>query len=410
MKDVYWAYAVLGATVLVLSTAAGPIKRRLWVSEPMLATLAGVALGPAGVALFRPEAWGHSTAILEQLARLTLAISLMGVALRLPNTWVRRRVKPLALILGVGMPLTWLVSSVCAWSVLGLPVNSAFLLGAILAPTDPVVASAIVTGKLAERSVEPDVRHLISAESGANDGLAFVFVMLPVLLFERGTEDALVHWVSVILLAQVVGSALLGAFFGYACGKLLERIYGSADSERGSLLAVSVALSLFILGTSALLHVDGILAVFAAGLAFNWVVREEEGHDEAHHERVQEAITRFFDVPVFFFFGMVVPWRDWFLLGWPALVFTLLLLLLRRVPVILLLYPRLSEVPRLKDALFLGWFGPMAVAAIVYATWGKVQQGRELLWQVASLAIFASILVHGITATPFTRWYARSRN
>lgn len=253
------------------------------------------------------------------------------------------------------------------------------------------------------------MRHLMSAESGANDGLGFLLLMLPALLIERAPEAALTHWLTVVLLVEVVGSILAGALVGYAVAKLVEWLYSREDSERGSLLAVSSALSLLLLGGTAALQGDGILAVFSGGLAFNWVIRDEEGHAEARHERIQETIIRFFDIPVFFFFGMVVPWQSWPELGWSAVIFVIAILLLRRIPAILLISRKLAPLRRRDDALFVGWFGPIAVAGMVYASWGKVREGGEQLWQLASLVIFVSILVHGMTATPFTRWYATRR-
>ncbi len=71
------------------------------------------------------------------------------------------------------MPLMWIISSICGWWILGLPVLQAMLLGALITPTDPVVASSIITSEMATKTVAEDTRHLISAESGANDGLAF---------------------------------------------------------------------------------------------------------------------------------------------------------------------------------------------------------------------------------------------
>lgn len=88
-------------------------------------------------------------------------------------------------------------------AVLGLPALQALLLGALVAPTDPVVSSSIVTGDLAEEHVDADARHLISAESGVNDGLAFLLVMLPALLLESSPAKALVHWTVVSLLGKV---------------------------------------------------------------------------------------------------------------------------------------------------------------------------------------------------------------
>lgn len=409
MDTLFLSYALLGLTALALALAAGWIERVLWISEPLLVTGVGILVGPAVLDLIDPERWGGQERLLEELARLTLAISLMGVALRLPDEWIRRRWRPLLVLLGVGLPAMWLVTSACGWLLLGLPLLQALLLGAVLAPTDPVAASTIVTGSFAEENIQADARHLVSAESGANDGLAFLLVMLPMLLLEHPPGEAVGRWLLVVLCGKVLGAVAGGALAGFGVAKLLERAYRGEHASRGSLLAVTVALSLALLGLAKLVHVDGILAVFSAGLAFNWVIRSEEGHEEARHERIQQTVKRFFDLPVFLLFGMLLPWTEWSGLGWSGVLFCAAVLLLRRIPVLLLLRRALPPLRTRRDALFVGWFGPIAVAAMVYASWAELREGTRELWVVASLVIFASIVVHGASSTPLTRWYGRAR-
>lgn len=408
MENVYLAYSILGVTILLLALAAEKIKQLLWMSEPLLATLVGVLVGQYGLEWLDFHHWDNSHLVLEELARLTLAISLIGVAFRLPDTWIRQYGGSLAILLLIGMPLMWLLTGLSAWQMLQLPLLEALLLGALITPTDPVVASSIVTGELAEKHVDADIRHLISAESGANDGLAFLLVMLPILLIEHAFPQAISEWLTAVLLGKVIASIMGGILLGYFTGKIVDWLYRHEHVHHRSLLAVSIALALACLGFAKLLHGDGILAVFAAGLAFNWLIRKEQGHREAQHERIQETTKQFLDVPVFVFFGMVLPFERWWEMGWPVLVFAMSILLLRRLPV-LLLYPFVKPLKNRYDALFVGWFGPIAVAAMVYIGWAEVKQGYEHLWVIGSLVIFVSILVHGITATPLTRLYANSQ-
>lgn len=409
MHELYISYVAIGLTVLVLSFSVRVVKEKLWLSEPLLAVLAGIAIGPYALDLVSPRLWGDEEKILEELARLTLAVSLIGVAFRLPHRWVYSHWRPLAVVLLAGMPLMWVMSSLCGLWILDLPVLETLLLAALIVPTDPVVASSIVTGPLAESHVEPDTRHLISAESGANDGLAFLLVMLPALLLDRPAADALAHWSTVVLFGKVLGSIAGGAVAGHLLSMALRRAHYRAPSEQSSLLAVSVAAAIALLGIARLLGGDGILAVFAAGLALNRGLGEKEGREKARFERLEGSITRFLDIPIFILFGLLLPWHGWWVQGWPLLAFGASILLLRRVPVVLVLCPWLAPVRRLRDALYVGWFGPIAVAAIVYVTWADVKQGYPHLWTIGSFVIFASIVVHGITATPLTRLYHAKR-
>ena len=396
--------AAVGGLVLVLGLLSGLIRRSI-LSEPLVALLVGVLIGPAALGLLDPASWGsQEETILEQAARLTLAISLMGVALRLPKGEPFRGWRSLAVLLGLVMPLMWLASGLLVYLILGLPLLVALLVGAVVTPTDPVVSSTIVTGELAEKNLPDRVRYTLSAESGANDGLAYPFVFLPILLLSRPPEEALSHWFTHTLLWEVGVAVVFGVLVGYGAGRLLEWAHGKGVVEQTSFLAYTLALSLAVLGFAKLLGSDGILAVFVAGLAFNAAVSES---DRAEEERVQEAVNRFFILPVFVLLGLTIPWQGWLKLGWAGLLLALAVLLLRRLPAVLALKPVLRRVRGTRDALFLGWFGPIGVAALYYANLSVSEAGVEEAWVVGSLVICASIFVHGLSATPLTRLYGK---
>ena len=199
-------------------------------------------------------------------------------------------------------------------------------------------------------------------------------------------------------------AVVFGALVGYGAGRLLEWAQGEGTIERTSFLAYTIALSLAVLGAAKLLGTDGVLAVFVAGLAFDAAVSES---DRAQEERVQEAVNRFFILPIFVLLGLTIPWEGWIGLGWSGLFLALAVLLLRRLPAVLALKPLLGRVRGTRDALFLGWFGPIGVAALFYANFSVSKAGVEEAWVVGSLIICTSILVHGLSATPLTRLYGR---
>ncbi|MDP8947827.1 MAG: cation:proton antiporter, partial [Actinomycetota bacterium] len=124
-------------------------------------------------------------------------------------------------------------------------------------------------------------------------------------------------------------------------------------------------------------------------------------------ERVQEAANRFFILPIFVLLGLTIPWEGWLELGWAGLFLALAVLVLRRLPAVLALKPLLGRVGGTRDALFLGWFGPIGVAALFYANLSVSKAGVEEAWVIGSLIICASILVHGLSATPLTRLYGK---
>ena len=124
----------------------------------------------------------------------------------------------LFVLLGIVMPLMWIVGGLLAYLIVGVPFWVAVLIGAIVTPTDPVVASSIVAGGVAERNLPAKLRHAISAESGYNDGLALPFVVLPVLVLTEPPGEAVGHWVTHTVLLEIVAGAALAALMGSPSG------------------------------------------------------------------------------------------------------------------------------------------------------------------------------------------------
>lgn len=403
MTEFNLALLAIGTLVLGIGLISRLVRHSL-LSEPILALLFGVIAGPVGLNWLNLSDWGEPTVVLEQTARLTLAFGLMGVALRLPRGYPVRQWYPLTILLGLGMPLMWLFGSAIAHSILGISWLDALLIGAIVTPTDPVVATSIVTGELAHQYLPASLRHAISAESGANDGLAYPLVLLPILLKQRPPSDVPLDWLGRVLVWEVGFAIVLGILLGLAAGYLLEWAERWDTIEKNSFLTYTVALSLTALGLAKLLGSDGILAVFVTGLAFGTIVSAQE---RAQEERVQEAFDRFFTLPIFALLGASLPWQEWVELGWRGVTLAVAILLFRRLPVLWLLAWQLGKLRRPRNIWFMGWFGPIGIAALYYANFVHRQTGLEDIWIVSSLVICTSIVVHGITATPFTLRYGR---
>lgn len=403
MSQLNIALVAVGGLVLIVGLASKPL-RRMYISDSLIALLLGILLSPTVLGLLDVASWGKQETILEEAARLTLAIGLMGVALRIPKGYAPRHWRFLAIVLGLVMPLMWLSTGLLVYWLLGLPFWVAMLIGAVVTPTDPIVSTDIVTGEVAEQNIPARLRHLISTESGLNDGLAYPIVLLPILLLTRTTSDALSHLLIRTILWEVGFAVVFGALLGYAAGRFLEWAEQKQLIEKQSFLAYTIALSLLSLGVAKLLGSDGILAVFVAGLVFDGVASASE---KAEEEQIQEAINRFFTLPIFLLLGLVLPWQEWLQLGWKGLLLVVAVLLLRRLPAMLALSPLMSRLKSLPDTLFMGWFGPIGVAALYYAHLSVHQTDIRDVWVVSSLLIVASIFAHGISATPFSQLYGK---
>ena len=218
----------------------------------------------------------------------------------------------------------------------------------------------------------------------------------------RGRRSS--RWFLHTLAWDVVGAALAGALLGYGAGWLLNRSEREGGMIRTARLAYALALALTALSLTRLIGSNGILAVPIAGLTYKLASAADQRHGQAD---VQEAINHFFVLPAFVLFGLVLPWQQWFALGWRGPLLAGAVILARRVPALLLVRRVLGAEWTVRDALFLGWFGPIGISALYYATTAQRLAGTDAVWTIGSLVIFTSILVHGLTAAPLTKHYGR---
>ncbi|WP_414621313.1 cation:proton antiporter [Calothrix sp. CCY 0018] len=185
------ALLALGGLIYSYGLVSRFIKERLYLSAPILSVLLGVIFGPFVLNIFDVESWGTQDIIVEEIARLTISIQLISTALRLRSAYPFRRLRSLAIMLGPLMLAMWFVSSALIYWILNIDFWVAILIGAVITPTDPVLAATIVTGNFAEDKLPSRVRNLLSAESGINDGLAYPFVFLPLLLLMQSPQEAI---------------------------------------------------------------------------------------------------------------------------------------------------------------------------------------------------------------------------
>lgn len=403
MQELDIGLALIGGLVLILGLFSRRLRQSA-INANMLALGAGVVAGPLVFDLLDVSRWLQQEVALEHIARITLAISLMEVALRLPKREFLQHLGSYATILLLLMPAMWLTSSLLVAIILGLPLWVALLIGAVVTPTDPVVSSSIVTGPLAEESLPGRIRHTLSAESGANDGLAYAFVVLPILVLEGSVAEALPQWILETVLVQVGAAALLGAGAGLVAGRLLLWSEATRSIEREPMMVFTLALSLSTLGVATLFGTDGLLAVFVAGVIFHLTVGR---HEDVEVEPVQGAVDQFFTIPIFALIGMAIPFQEWLDLGWAGIALVAAILAFRRLPGMLIVHRWVDPIRSWSDVLFLGWFGPIGIAALYYANYSLGHTGLEEVWVVGSLIIVSSIVVHGATAAPLTRLYAR---
>jgi NhaP-type Na+/H+ or K+/H+ antiporter len=413
-----WLLGFLVASMLlVLGAAAGLMNARLWISEPLACVAFGVAIGPLGLRLLTLDPAHNPLAhdVLREAARVTLAIAVLAAAMRLPRGWLRQNWVGLAVALGPGMLLMWAAgAAIMAWC-FNLPWIVCALLGAIIAPTDPVLSAPVVSGALARTAIPVDLRHAISAESALNDGLAGPIVLLPIAILQgaglHGLEQEIGGWVVSAVLWQVGSAMVVGAALGSAAGFLLKWATRQPGADRSSLLTIALALAVATLAGLQAIDGNGVLGAFVAGAVLKHAYDDEA---QEYQEHFNEAITRFFDLPIIILLGVAAPWSAWAGMGWKAVGLVAGVLFLRRIPAWLLLGRFMPWARHLPENLFAGWFGPVGAAAIFYVLEAKDMTGLDVLWPIVSLAAFASVVAHGVTGTHLSallglRVAARSR-
>lgn len=391
---------VVVGTLGVIVAALSARIRRLPLSEPLLALTAGVLLGPEvlDVIDLPPVTSDHIT--IHEASRILLAISVMGVALRYPFRAAQAQGRGVALLLAVALPVMALISTGLSMLILGTSFVAAVLIGAAVCPTDPVLASSVVTGEDAEHDLPARDRQLLSLESGANDGLALPLVLVAIAFAGSlsGTEAA------VEMVWQVLGAVVLGTVTGVAGGKALQLGERHGATEHGPLLLFTILLALLVLGASGLLNLDGVVAAFTAGLAFNLVSSGAERRSEV---AIDEVVNRFAVLPFFLVLGVMLPWHEWGRLGWPVVLLAVAVLALRRLPVVFALMRPLGL--RAPDAAYLGWFGPVGVSALFYLTLEAERVGvRPDVLAAGTLIVVASTVVHGLSSSPGLAAYRRA--
>lgn len=395
---------VIGGLALVLFGLSSRVVKRYALSPILLALVAGVAVGPHALDLLDPASVVVRGKLLEQLTRVALALSVFDIALRTRPDDLRADRRRLIVLLIVVMPGMWLVTSLGAGLLVGLPASAALVLGATLTPTDPGVASALVTGVTPNRSLPRRVRMSLQVEAGANDGLALPFVLLAGLLATADGGQVLGEWA--VEAGREIGVAVVvGAAVGYGL-RLLTDVAGIerlAEEDWFPLASTGVAVT--VLGLAHLLGGSGIFASFVAGLFFS------EGLPEDLREpihTVHRSVTKVALTVVFLTFGTVLPVDEWWpLLGAGGVAFAVWTLVVRRLPVA---FPALALTGTGPvSAAFIGWSGPLGAAAIYYLAFVEryAVADAERIFVAGSLAVAASVLGHALTSMAAVRAWRR---
>lgn len=431
-------WSVIVGLLLVLMALGGTVLARLPLSTAMLYLGVGLAVSPLGLGLLWADPQRHAL-LLERITEVVLLVSLFTAGLKLsPGLADRRWLLPLRLAL-VSMLVTIAGIAAAGYFLLQLPLGAAILLGGILAPTDPVLASDVQVQSPGDTD---RLRFALTGEGGLNDGTAFPFVLLGLgLLGLHELGEGGWRWLAVDVLWAGAAGLGVGTLLGLAVGRLvlfLRREHKEAVGLDDFLALGLIALSY---GVAVLLHAYGFLAVFAAGVALRHVEQSQTHRHAGASQAVQEAaidpdrsvadaaavhpehapafmaqavlgfnqqLERIGEVAVVIAIGgllWAVQWNHavwWFV--------PLLLLLIRPVSVAV----GLAGTPSSRGQRWLvGWFGIRGIGSLYYLLYainhGIAPELADVLVALTLSVVVASIVLHGISVTPLMAAYEGRR-
>ncbi|WP_315926954.1 cation:proton antiporter [Mesorhizobium sp. SP-1A] len=400
------AGTALAIGAVVLLTAWLPIVLRILpLSLPIVAVAAGY-LFPPGRWLEIARQTPISYSLIEHVTEFVILISLMGAGLRIqrPLSWHRWRTTARLILLA--MPLTIGAIALLGYAMIGLAWPAALLLGAVLAPTDPVLAAEVQAGAPNEEE-GGEVRFALTSEAGLNDGLAFPFVVLSMTLLTFSWQATWLRWLTMDLLWSVgcglaVGFAA-GRIFGWLTFRLPRLPLSKTDD---GLVAVGVTLISYALADFA--HGYGYIAVFVAAVTLRAEDRDNEFHSAMAD--LSEQIERILMVMLMAAFGAALAAGVLKPLSWSDALLGLIVLLIFRP---LICWLSLSRLPLPLGARgLISFFGIRGLGTFYYMAYaaGRIDlpQG-ERLWAIACFVVLVSVLIHGATSTPLMGWADRRR-
>jgi NhaP-type Na+/H+ or K+/H+ antiporter len=385
---------VFGGLLIVGALGSG-LAHRSFLSMTAVFVVAGFVLGQGGFGVLDFQAESEFVA---DLATVALIVILFRDGLEVEAEMLQTAWRLPARKLALGMPITGALVALATHTLTDLNWTESFLLGALLSPTDPVLSSSVVTNPRVPRLI----RHSLNLESGMNDGLALPAVLAFSAALVTNQKDFV--WYEFVL--QDIGLGLAyGVVLGFLAAWAMPRgrgVLGGIPEHHKALYVLGVAFATYGI-TVADPSGNGFIAAFVCAITLG-IRRPDLSH--TFSERAAD-IVEIVKLGIFVVFGALLTFDGLFADGWAAVAIVAFTLLLAR-PIaiwISLLGVRVDTATKA----FMAWFGPKGVATMTFSLLVLglgIEQG-ERIFDIAALAVFCSIIVHGLTDTPGSEWIAR---
>jgi NhaP-type Na+/H+ or K+/H+ antiporter len=456
LSDLNVVLAVLGAFMTLYGVISVKLKQQWYLGEALPAMLVGIILGPVSAKFLDSERWGsaepgQTAEIALGLMRVVIGVQLVIAGYQLPAKYNIKRWKEMFICLLPVMTLMWLCTTACIMATIPkLKLLGAMVIASCVTCTDPVLSQAVAKGPFADKYVPRHLREIISSEAGANDGFGFPFLMFATYLMRHahegpagdidaakmlharaedvgrlggGVGEAMKNWFIETWIYYVIMGIAYGAVVGYISCRSIKFALRRGWIDEQSYLLFPVAIGLFIIGTCGAIGTNDLVACFVAGNLLNWdgdfLAETLRRHDEVNH-----CLDVLLNFGGFMFIGTAIPWAEFhdpdgtgvtigrlFGLGFMVLIF-------RRIPAIIAMYKLMPKtVQNMKEALFMGYFGPIGVGAVFYREHMRHlfphpenadQEENDMLAIIGPVIywlVFFSIVVHGLSIPALNFFY-----
>ena len=340
----------------------------------------------------------NNVSLIRRLSEFVVIVSLTNAGLKIKKPFQWQTWKHAFWLLVITMPLTIIASAFVSSWILGLVPATAILFGAVIAPTDPVLASDLQTSIPSKNDISKS-RLGLTAEAGLNDGLAFPFTYFAIFMVSKGADYDLwlVEWLTVSVLYKIVIGSLIGWICGWLLYKLIFKMTSETHHSKISLGILSISLTLLPYAIAELFGSYGFIAVFIAACVFSRDEKKVKHMDNLHD--FTEEVERIFVALLFVFVGIYVSDNITALLDFKIVATALIVLFVIR-PLSGWLALSRSTLNGLQKFV-LSFYGIRGVGSIFYLMYAFSQasfEGAETILHVTALTILISVLIHGLTA------------
>jgi len=337
----------------------------------------------------------------ERMSELAVIISLTGVGLKLdrPMGWLSWQ--STWRLLAITMPLSIAGLAIGGIWLAGLPIAAAVMLGAVIAPTDPVLAHGVQVGPIGEKH-KSEVRFSLTSEAGLNDGLAFPFVNLAIVLAATGfAREGLFNWFGVDVVWKIVSGTAIGLAIGGGLARMVGRFVEINTFSKGF---IAIALTLFSYGATEMVHGYGFIGVFVAAFTFSRYKPEYEMYKKLYD--FVEQVELLFMTVLLILLGVAIGQGLFSVLTLPAALLGIGFLIIIRPAAGML--GLIGTETTLSERAKIGWFGIRGIGTFYYLAHGLnhadiSEHQARIIWAIAGFIVLVSAVLHGASAHYFMK-------